>query len=273
MALVKCPKCQGQISSRATVCSHCGIIVEEYLKEQAMLSFIEEERRKHIIICPECQGEADIDDVACPHCGFPIGDKEAVAQAEEEYRIQTERALQKAKTKREREQREKIAELSVPTNCWSYLIYLFLGGLLLGVVCFGLMKNKLPITAIIILFGSALILLWEACMYFQDEKKRKNLLEKVITDYDSYAAEEERKKKAAEDERLKHEAYLKKIEEEQEVKKGEEWEYSHPVCPNCKSRNTQRISTLSRVIDVELLGIASDSFGKQYRCNRCKHLW
>ena len=102
MALVKCPKCQGQISSRAIVCAHCGIVVEEYLKEQAMLSFIEEERKKHIIICPECQGEASSDDEICPHCGFPVGDKEAVAQAEESW-VKNERSkAEEEKTSKKR---------------------------------------------------------------------------------------------------------------------------------------------------------------------------
>ncbi|MGM9600925.1 MAG: hypothetical protein ACI3W5_04965 [Faecousia sp.] len=202
MALIKCPKCQGQISSRATTCAHCGIVIEEYLKEQAMLSFIEEERRKHIIICPECQGEAYNDDEICPHCGFPVGDKEAVALAEEELRVKTERILRNAKMERAREQQEKIAELSVPTSVWSYLLYLILGMFLLGAVCFGL-KYKIPIVAIVVLLGFALIFLWQATMYFHDEKKRKTFLEKVIADSDFYANKE--KRKATECERLNEE--------------------------------------------------------------------
>lgn len=124
MALVKCPKCQGQISSRAIVCSHCGIVIEEYLENQEMLFLIEKERKKHNIICPECQGEASSGDEICPHCGFPIGDKEAVAQAEE-LRVKTERneaEEQKNKSKGKQQKKQKGQASSYLMLFFSFLV-------------------------------------------------------------------------------------------------------------------------------------------------------
>ena len=46
-----------------------------------------------------------------------------------------------------------------------------------------------------------------------------------------------------------------------------------PNCPVCNSHNTKRISMISRGISVELMGLASDSIGKQYICMSCKHKW
>ena len=42
------------------------------------------------------------------------------------------------------------------------------------------------------------------------------------------------------------------------------------ACPYCKSSNVSKISTLSRAVSVELLGLASGKVGKQWHCNSCK---
>ena len=62
------------------------------------------------------------------------------------------------------------------------------------------------------------------------------------------------------------------ILKEQE-RENEQWEYDHPICPVCKSRNTKRITTASRMISVAAVGIASGKIGKQYECLKCKHKW
>ena len=40
-------------------------------------------------------------------------------------------------------------------------------------------------------------------------------------------------------------------------------------CPYCKSDNTKKISTTSRVISTSLFGLGSKKIGKQYHCNSC----
>lgn len=47
----------------------------------------------------------------------------------------------------------------------------------------------------------------------------------------------------------------------------------HPACPNCGSRNTERISAMNRSASVALTGLASSKIGKQYECKNCKHKW
>lgn len=46
-----------------------------------------------------------------------------------------------------------------------------------------------------------------------------------------------------------------------------------PDCPNCKSHNTRKISTVGRVASASTFGLASSSIGKQYICDKCGHKW
>lgn len=46
-----------------------------------------------------------------------------------------------------------------------------------------------------------------------------------------------------------------------------------PDCPNCGSYDVTRISTASRVTSIATVGLASGKIGKQYKCNKCKHMW
>ena len=41
-------------------------------------------------------------------------------------------------------------------------------------------------------------------------------------------------------------------------------------CPYCKSRDTEKISSLSRAVSVGFFGLGSKKIGKQWHCNRCK---
>ena len=50
-------------------------------------------------------------------------------------------------------------------------------------------------------------------------------------------------------------------------------ELKHPQCPQCGSKNTQRISTMNRATSVAVVGLASSKIGKQYECKNCKHKW
>lgn len=56
----------------------------------------------------------------------------------------------------------------------------------------------------------------------------------------------------------------------------EQQTFSHinvPTCPTCGSTNVQRLSTTSKVIGVGLLGLASKTVGKTYKCNNCDYHW
>ena len=55
MAMIKCPKCGGDISDKSEKCVHCG---ESLLKEE----------RK----CEECGEKLKSKDKVCPKCGCPV---------------------------------------------------------------------------------------------------------------------------------------------------------------------------------------------------------
>lgn len=44
-------------------------------------------------------------------------------------------------------------------------------------------------------------------------------------------------------------------------------------CPNCQSTDVQKLSTVSKVVGVGLLGLASKTVGKTYKCNKCGYYW
>ena len=41
------------------------------------------------------------------------------------------------------------------------------------------------------------------------------------------------------------------------------------ICPYCQSTRVSRIGLLSRIVSVELWGLASSKIGKQWRCDNC----
>ncbi len=56
MALIKCSECDGDISSSAKTCPHCGIKIS-------------------LSKCPECGKKLKGDESNCPDCGYPVGKK------------------------------------------------------------------------------------------------------------------------------------------------------------------------------------------------------
>lgn len=45
--------------------------------------------------------------------------------------------------------------------------------------------------------------------------------------------------------------------------------YGNAECPYCHSKNTKKISGVSRVASVGFFGFASKKIGKQWHCNKC----
>ncbi|MDY6072291.1 MAG: zinc ribbon domain-containing protein [Bacilli bacterium] len=60
MAMMNCPKCNEEISNKATKCVHCGF------------SLVEEK----MITCSECGKEISSKKKICPNCGCPVVEKE-----------------------------------------------------------------------------------------------------------------------------------------------------------------------------------------------------
>ncbi len=46
-----------------------------------------------------------------------------------------------------------------------------------------------------------------------------------------------------------------------------------PKCPICNSTDIQKLSTTSKIIGVGLLGLASKTVGKTYKCKKCGYYW
>lgn len=67
------------------------------------------------------------------------------------------------------------------------------------------------------------------------------------------------------------EKYQKEIVREEERQLREE--ALKPKCPKCNSTNIEKISTANRAVSIAMVGIASSKIGKQYKCNKCKHMW
>lgn len=62
---------------------------------------------------------------------------------------------------------------------------------------------------------------------------------------------------------------------QKEVKRQEKLlqEQNTIKCPNCQSTDVQKLSTASKVVGVGLLGLASKTVGKTYKCNKCGYYW
>lgn len=70
MAIIKCPECNGKVSTEADACPNCGYKITKEDKQKAL------ETTKTLIECPECQGEVSTTVDVCPSCGYKITEVE-----------------------------------------------------------------------------------------------------------------------------------------------------------------------------------------------------
>jgi len=66
MALIKCPQCGNDVSSEATQCPHCKVILSP---------------QKDLCRCPECQNTIHLNQWTCPYCGFKRSKIDFVSRA------------------------------------------------------------------------------------------------------------------------------------------------------------------------------------------------
>lgn len=74
-------------------------------------------------------------------------------------------------------------------------------------------------------------------------------------------------------ERLGMETHRAKFKKEVERQEKLQKEQNTIKCPNCQSTDVQKLSTASKVVGVGLLGLASKTVGKTYKCNKCGYYW
>lgn len=79
------------------------------------------------------------------------------------------------------------------------------------------------------------------------------------------------------EEYAKHEKHSKQLQAAHAASETKaelrEWQLSRRdgavQCPYCKSWDTEKISTGSRVVSIAMVGAASGKIGKQFHCNKC----
>lgn len=63
--------------------------------------------------------------------------------------------------------------------------------------------------------------------------------------------------------------FQKEVERQEKLQKQQ----NTPKCPTCGSTDIKKLSTTSKVLGVGLLGLASKTVGKTYKCNKCGYYW
>lgn len=224
-----------------------------------------------LITCPEC-GRENVSDtaIACPGCGYAIREHfERIKDEKEQYNKNIkETELQEYQQRIEAEEKQRIIESRridavkkinndidrCKTNMALFSFFL--------VFLIGLMIYTKFSVMVILYVACDLFIVFRNKSKLDESKKLLQLSESNIEQFD----------KKIEAERLKTEAIEESTQRIKERKRQIE-EAQHPVCPNCGSKNTHRISTARKIVSTEALGLASSTIGKQYKCDDCKHMW
>lgn len=219
-----------------------------------------------LINCPEC-GRENVSDSAemCPKCGYGIRahfDRIKQEEINKQEKIRMEE-LQKKKEAEEKEREEKriasVPEPECPKFSQGLILYIAIATIFFswGFLYFPTTYYENPevgkwMLELIVFIGVPLLI------YLPKYNKRKKDYELACTDF---------------------EAYQKQVIKEQDEaiarkQQAEEQKMANAVkCPNCGSLNTKEISTISRAISVEMVGLASSKIGKQYECKKCGYKW
>jgi len=221
-----------------------------------------------LIRCPEC-GRQNVSDtaVACPECGYAIREHFERIKDEEEREA---KRIQEYQQHIEEEEKRRIIERidavkKINENIDQYKANMIFFTVLLVPLLGVLIYSKFSVGGII-LVACDLLLLYRFKSKLDKNKKSLQLSELNREQFD----------KNVEEERLKTEAIREsrqRIKEKERARQERIKEAQHPVCPNCGSKNTHRISTASRAVSTAAWGVASSTVGKQYKCDDCKHMW
>lgn len=221
-----------------------------------------------LITCPEC-GRENVSDtaIACPGCGYAIREHfERIRAEEKQYRksikeTNLQEDQQRVKTEERRIDAVKKINDEIDVCKTNIGLFSFFLVFLLGLMIY----TRFSVVAIIFV-ACDLFILFRNKSKLDERKKLLQLSESNIEQFDKMI-----------EERLKVEAINNSrqiiIQEREIERKRRIEEAQHPVCPNCGSKNTHRISTTGKMVSVGALGLASSTIGKQYKCDDCKHMW
>lgn len=220
--------------------------------------------------CPDCGNNVSDTAEKCIHCGcdlFLVKEELRLDREIEERVKDFERDLKKP------EQISSLAEIPMYRNEENAnTLMLSLAILLLVVGFFGLMMEWELILCIIFFIGGVAALLTYIHLRKNTEKLLKEEQAKRQNAIDNFDKTKElRIKRYREMLIAEKSAKLEKIRTRNSTTAPK-----RPVgvrCPVCDSTHFEKISTLNRVVSVELAGLASSKIGKQYKCKKCGHLW
>lgn len=226
-----------------------------------------------LINCPECGKEkVSTTASACPNCGFALKDYIANCIKQQEFR---QNELRKAREQEAEARRRKTAEQrrkemeperqtaaieKIQTEILSNTKYMFVSiAVCIATFLLGGMFAYFSVKLMAYAFMAAAFIAFFVFCYFLGEKrsgaKDLDLAKQKFAEYEKVL-----ETRVAETENYRQAQH-------------KQWEASHPVCPACGSRNTNRISTINRTASVATFGLASSKIGKQYECKACKHKW
>lgn len=213
-----------------------------------------------IFVCPEC-GKSDVSDKAdiCPNCGFGIAEYVKFINTKEADKKEAIRKIMANNYTK-----EDVERLVKENNPLPWLFYLFA---LPGLACF----------ASIIIFGNFTFIFFMlfffgiAFMFYRATEESRAIHRAYLYKVERVEIEniEERRR-----------VMLEETERYYDDPEGYDKQYLRnakmavmPRCPLCKSKNIGRISTAGRIVSVSIMGLASNTIGKNLVCRDCKHTW
>lgn len=220
--------------------------------------------------CPDCGNSVSTTAEQCIHCGCDL------FLYQEEIRIDREIEKKVAEYERRIKQPEQIKSLSEihqyrnEDNATTLMLLMTIAAFVVALGCF--IADMDTFYGIIILIGAIVFLV---IYIFMSRNSRKLLKEEqariqnIIDNFEEIKeirvrqhreiliAEKQRKL-----EMIKNRSVQPKVDRPTGL-----------CCPACGSTRYEKITTLNRVVSVELAGLASSKIGKQYKCKKCGHLW
>ena len=223
-----------------------------------------------LIKCPDCGNSVSDTAEQCIHCGCDL------FLYQEEIRIDREIEKKVAEYERGIKKPEQIKSLSEihqyrnEDNATTLMLLMTIAAFIVALGCF--IADMDAFYGIIILIGAIGFLALYIFMSRNSRKllrdaqaSRQNVIDNFeeikeirVRQYRELLIAEKQKKLST----IKSRSTPQKVDRTTGVR-----------CPVCDSTRYEKISTLNRVVSVELVGLASSKIGKQYKCKKCGHLW
>ena len=228
--------------------------------------------------CPEC-GKENVSDSAetCPECGYSIRryiEQKKREEKNKEEQIKKEKRFKELSGELEAKLKE-IDNLPMPEKP-SYFKLLFDtnhgGGLTIALIIIVIVSLLLAfitkatffavIVALGVVLGFPILLIITGIDY-------NMFVDLYYRDTKDWNATKQRKK----DQLIEYYKDKDRIDYERDHPHISTYSGNGLKCPVCGGKDINKISTVNRAASVAMVGIASNKIGKQYKCNKCGHLW